>query len=92
MLNARLLVSPTSNVNLTLFGIPSKQGKKIDIIELKCCNYCHLLSGISFTCQSSMRMFSNIEILGFIINVCWDDNTCILIHAKCCGEVATMTY
>ena len=47
-------VSPTLNVNPTLFVIPCNFGRFID---LQCCDYCHLPSDFSSKFQSSMTIF-----------------------------------
>jgi hypothetical protein len=48
-------LSPTLNVNSTLFVIPCKLFW--GMIDLHYCNYCHLLSGSSSKFQSSMITF-----------------------------------
>ena len=50
-----ILLSPTLNVNLTLFVIPCKLFW--GITDLQCCNYCHLPSNFSSKLQSSMTIF-----------------------------------
>ena len=55
-------VSPTLNVNLTLFVIPCKQIWAL-FIDLQCCKYCSFLSDFSSDFQSSMIMFVNVIIV-----------------------------
>ena len=80
-------MSLTINVNLTLFIIPCKT--ILGSIDLQCCNYPHLLSGILFKFQSSMTNFHYILVRMQNIpkvdklEATWDENTCKIIHKKC---------
>ena len=88
-------MSPTLNVNLTLFVIPCK--KQLGIIDLQCCNYCHLLSDFSSKFQSSMTIIFHckivrmqnipnfVSIIGNLdeLKVSWDDSIVNLFMKKC---------
>ena len=83
------IVSPTLNANATLFIIPCIFLGVRRIIDVQCCNYCHLPSHFSSKFQSSLMTFSSQVtdkrrsgfgpwMKSFIIR----DKTCSLIHKK----------
>ena len=70
------------------------------IIDLQCCNHCHLLIDIPSKFQSSMTIFHYIDVKmqnipDFILhsrNVSWDDNYWKLIIKKFHQVVLLMRY
>ena len=81
-------MSPTHNVNLTLFVIPCFK-KNMTIIHLQYCNYCHLLSDFTCKFQSFMTIFNYINVRMQTtpevdeLKISWDDDICELIQKKC---------
>ena len=59
-------MSPTLNVKLALFVIPCKF---LDVIDLRCCNYCHLLIDISAKRHSTMTILVKYSLKNIIRKV-----------------------
>ena len=71
-------MSPTLNVNSTLFVIPLR------IIDLQCRNYCHLQSDFSSKFKSSIRIFHHKLLTrgGRVLANAWTHLSCMTIFVQ----------